>query len=75
MSDGIFVTRDPGATVFLPNRDEWQIAAYYDPKSLVIFLIPDRNQFPDNVFRAGADIEYRELRLGCIRSDGRRELH
>ena len=33
VSDGISETRAPGASVFLPNDDEWYKAAYYDPGS------------------------------------------
>jgi len=30
-SNGLSVTRDAGATVWLPSEDEWYKAAYYDP--------------------------------------------
>ena len=34
------ITRNPGATIFLPNRDEWYKAAYYDVASMSYFDYP-----------------------------------
>jgi sulfatase modifying factor 1 len=42
-AQGIFdnsITRDLGATVFLPSEDEWYKAAYYDALSASYFLYP-----------------------------------
>jgi formylglycine-generating enzyme required for sulfatase activity len=34
------ITRNPGATVFLPSEDEWYKAAYYDPVTESYFQYP-----------------------------------
>jgi len=39
-SNGETVTRNPGATVFLPSEDEWYKAAYYDALSQSYFDYP-----------------------------------
>ncbi|MCP4007668.1 MAG: formylglycine-generating enzyme family protein [bacterium] len=37
---GTVLTRNPGATVFLPSEDEWYKAAYYDPSTDTYFDYP-----------------------------------
>ncbi|HEV3137499.1 MAG TPA: SUMF1/EgtB/PvdO family nonheme iron enzyme [Pirellulales bacterium] len=39
-SNGLSITRNAGATVFLPSEDEWYKAAYYDPNTHSYFLYP-----------------------------------
>jgi formylglycine-generating enzyme required for sulfatase activity len=37
---GLFITRNVGATIFLPSEDEWYKAGYYDPVSMSYFDYP-----------------------------------
>lgn len=39
-SNGLSITRNAGATVFLPSEDEWYKAAYYNPATSSYFLFP-----------------------------------
>ena len=39
-SNGLSITRNAGATVFLPSENEWYKAAYYDPGSHSYFQYP-----------------------------------
>jgi sulfatase modifying factor 1 len=39
-SNGLTVTRNAGAEVFLPSEDEWYKAAYYDPNAMIYFDYP-----------------------------------
>jgi formylglycine-generating enzyme required for sulfatase activity len=39
-SNALSITRNPGATVFLPNENEWYKAAYYNPATNSFFLYP-----------------------------------
>lgn len=39
-SNDFLITRNAGATVFLPSEDEWYKAAYYNPDSGSYFLYP-----------------------------------
>jgi sulfatase modifying factor 1 len=39
-SNGLTVTRNPDATIFLPSENEWYKAAYYDPISMAYFRYP-----------------------------------
>src|SRR5262249_30692306 len=40
MADGLGVTRNVAASIFLPNEDEWYKAAYYDALSTKYFDYP-----------------------------------
>ena len=39
-SNALTITRNPGATIFLPTEDEWYKAAYYNPATSSYFLYP-----------------------------------
>jgi sulfatase modifying factor 1 len=39
-TNGLSITRNAGATVFLPSEDEWYKAAYYNPVTSSCFLYP-----------------------------------
>jgi formylglycine-generating enzyme len=39
-SNGVTVTRNPGATIFLPSENEWHKAAYYNPVTNTYFKLP-----------------------------------
>jgi formylglycine-generating enzyme len=39
-SNELSITRNPGATVFLPSENEWYKAAYYDPATSSYFKYP-----------------------------------
>ena len=41
-SNGDSVTRNAGASIFLPSDNEWHKAAYYDPSTLNYFTYPAR---------------------------------
>jgi len=45
-SNGLSVTRNAGATVFLPSEDEWYKAAYYNPGTNSYFLYPTSSNVP-----------------------------
>ena len=45
-SNGSSVTRNAGATVFLPSLDEWYKAAYYNPVGRAYFLYPTSSNSP-----------------------------
>jgi formylglycine-generating enzyme required for sulfatase activity len=42
-SNGNSITRNPGATVFLPSENEWYKAAYYNPATGSYFQYPTSN--------------------------------
>jgi formylglycine-generating enzyme required for sulfatase activity len=42
-SDGNSITRNSGATVFLPSEDEWYKAAYYNPATNQYFRYPTKS--------------------------------
>jgi len=42
-TNGAFVTRNPGARMFLPTEDEWYKAAYYDRAHRRYFAYPQRS--------------------------------
>ena len=46
-SNGDTVTRNPGATIFLPSQDEWFKAAYYDASSTGYNGFATGNSFPN----------------------------
>ncbi len=47
-SNGNSITRNAGATVFLPSEDEWYKAAYYNPTTSSYFQYPtSSNTAPD----------------------------
>jgi formylglycine-generating enzyme required for sulfatase activity len=46
-SNGLSITRNPGATVFLPSESEWYKAAYYNPATGSYYQYPtSSNTFP-----------------------------
>jgi len=45
-SNGTAITRNPGATIFLPNQSEWYKAAYYNPGNSSYFQYPTTSNIP-----------------------------
>ncbi|MFO0901154.1 MAG: pentapeptide repeat-containing protein [Pirellulales bacterium] len=43
---GIYSDRNPGATWFVPNEDEWYKAAYYNPDTSSYFVFPTSSNTP-----------------------------
>jgi formylglycine-generating enzyme required for sulfatase activity len=53
-SNGLTVTRNPGAITFLPNDDEWYKAAYYDPALPGYYDYPAGTDTPTTCATPGA---------------------
>jgi formylglycine-generating enzyme required for sulfatase activity len=53
-SNGLTVTRNPGATVFLPSENEWYKAAYYNPATSSYFAYPAGSNTPTVCAAPGA---------------------
>ncbi len=45
-TNGNSITRNAGATIFLPSENEWYKAAYYNPKSQTYFKYPTSSNTP-----------------------------
>ena len=57
------ITRNAGATVFLPSENEWYKAAYYNPTTTVpvVLPVPDQQQHGPHGDRPDGDAQFREL--------------
>jgi formylglycine-generating enzyme required for sulfatase activity len=53
-SNGLTVTRNPGAVTFLPSNDEWYKAAYFDPALPGYYDYPARMDTPTTCETPGA---------------------
>ena len=74
-SNGLSITRNAGATVFLPSEDEWYKAAYYDPGSSSYFDYPTSSNTQPNCERSHRRTQPCELRLCRGQSHRRRCVH
>jgi len=53
-SNGLTVTRNPGAVTFLPSENEWYKAAYYDAATASYFAFPAGSSAPTECTAPGA---------------------
>ncbi len=70
-SNGNSITRNAGATVFLPSENEWYKAAYYNPATSSYFQYPTSSNTVPTAERSSGEAQLGELQRRRGQSDRR----